>query len=180
MVWAGDNVNILPSAISRFSCDLDNDINNFLQEKAIDFLNRKLCSTYLLLNEEEFHQGKLKIEAYFTLSHKAMLVPSNISKTIIQEISGFKNKSIIQFVLIGQLGKFIKENADGTCEKSQIQLNQILDSAFEVMNEASDIIPVRCVLIECNDFIRTKQIYDKYGFKYIGMDKNLHQYFKKL
>lgn len=90
MLWYGDNVNVLPSTISQFSCDLDNDINIFLQKR------------------------------------------------------------------------------------------QILDSAFEVMNEASDIIPVRCVLIECNDFIRTKQIYDRYGFKYIGMDKNLHQYFKKL
>lgn len=61
---------MLLSALFDFKCDLDNDIECFLHNKAEEFLKLKLCSTYLLVNEDLFINGKLKIEAYFTLSQK--------------------------------------------------------------------------------------------------------------
>ena len=65
----------------------------------------------VILNEELFLEGKLKIEAYFTLTHKTLCVNEDMSKTKVKEIDGFKKTAkSLHFVLIGQLGKFVLDN----------------------------------------------------------------------
>lgn len=59
-----------------------------------------------------------------------MLVSSQMSKTKIKEMSGFKSSEMIQFVLIGQLGKFSRINSDGVYEKSKITSKEILDNVY--------------------------------------------------
>lgn len=60
-------------ALLSFRCAQDPDIESFLHTKAIEFLDRGLCSIYLLLNGELFESGTLFVEAYFTLSHKSLI-----------------------------------------------------------------------------------------------------------
>ena len=101
---ADDSIHLIEAALRNFVCSKDADIEQFLHEKAIPFQQRKLCSTYLIVDEDAFRQGEIYIEAYFTLSHKSIVVPPDLSKQKVRTVAGFKDASSIHFVLIGQLG----------------------------------------------------------------------------
>ena len=130
------------------------------------------------MDEQEFDNGKIKILAYFTLSHKS-LVSDNISKSKIQNASGFKDSKSIHFVLIGQLGKYI-ERIDETELKTNITSKTILDYAFEVIRASSNLIPCRCALVECNENKKVHSVYLEYGFKEFQFDGEHHQFYKKI
>lgn len=163
-----------------FRCSQDTDIESFLQNRAIEFLNRGLCSVYLILDEELFMQGKISVEAYFTLSHKTLCVQDGMSKSKIKEIDGFKTATSLHFVLIGQLGKYILKKEDGTYIRSSITSKEILDYAFEVIYASSALIPCKCVLVECNDEPKVRQAYEDYQFKFFQNDGKHNQYYKVL
>ena len=55
----------LYDALRSFQCCRDEDIEHFLQEKAVEFLRRNWCSVYLLVDEQAFDAGRIKIDAYF-------------------------------------------------------------------------------------------------------------------
>lgn len=86
-----------------FKCIKDSDIQSFLNFKAITFQNHNWCTVYLILNKDEFDLHKIKIEAYFTLSHKCIGVCDDLSNTKKKEVGFSKTGSYIHFVLIGHL-----------------------------------------------------------------------------
>lgn len=141
--------------MATFRCYLDTDIEIFLHNKSIDFLKRGLSATYLMLNHELFEQNIIKIEAYFTLSHKVMSVPENISKTQIKKMTHNNKATQLHFVLIGQIGKHITKD-----EKSSINCEEILNTAISVVREASSLIPCRFILVECSKTISELNIYE--------------------
>ena len=143
-----DSIDKLETALCEFKCSYDSDIEQFLHSKALNFIQRRWCSVYLLVDEEAFENGKVKIEAYFTLSHKAMGVTENISRTQVQRISGAKQSEALHFVLIGQLGKHIDTENQIS---SDVSRTDILNEAYGIIYMSSEHIPCRCVLIECND-----------------------------
>ncbi len=108
----------LSEALLSFKCVKDTDIETFLGHKALEFLARGWCSVFLLLNEEEFDQGNLKVEAYFTLSHKVLVFQDCISGTKRKKIADFKDSQQIQCVLIGHLGKYINLIGEDQYEQS--------------------------------------------------------------
>ncbi len=143
-------------------------------------MKRGWCSIYLILNEEQLLQNEIKIEAYFTLSHKTIVKPEEVSKTTIRKISGFPNTEALQFVLIGQLGKHIEIRKDGVCYQSEIVSSEILSYAFEVIEQSSELIPCKCVLVECSDNEKIWKAYKDYGFTYLQFDEEHHQFYKIL
>ncbi len=166
--------------MSNFKCSQDLDIETFLHTNAEQYLERGWCNVYLILNEASFLNGELKIEAYFTLSHKTLCVTSDMTKTKVREIDGFKTAQSLHFVLIGQLGKYIFKNDDNTYTRSEITSKEIIDYAFEIIYAASDLIPCRCVLVECSDEEKVRNTYEKYGFKFFQNDGKHNQYYKVL
>ena len=168
------------SALLDFKCSLDLDIETFLHTNALKFLERGWCSVYLIVNEDLFLKGQLKIEAYFTLSHKTLCVTDNMSKSKIKEIDGFKNAESLHFVLIGHLGKYAFRNTNATYDCSEITGKEILDYAFDVIYSSSDLIPCRCVLVECSDEEKVRNLYKNYGFKFFQNDNRHNQYYKVL
>ena len=50
----------LYDALRSFRCCRDEDIEHFLQEKAVEFLRRNWCSVYLLVDEQAFDDGRIK------------------------------------------------------------------------------------------------------------------------
>lgn len=171
----------MQDALLSFRCVQDPDIENFLHNKAIEFLDRQLCSVYLLLNEEEFENGKLKIEAYFTLSHKSLVTDEEtMTKNKIKKYGGFTTAKTLDFVLIGQLGKWVIKNEDGTFNRSEVSSKEILDLAFEVIRAAADLIPCKYVLVECSDQEKVRKSYENYGFIFFQNDGEHNQYCKKI
>lgn len=170
----------LEEALLSFRCAQDTDIETFLRDKAIFFYKKKLCSVYLLLNEERFNNGKLKVDAYFTLSHKNIISATvGTSKSNIRKVTGgFDKKDVLEFVLIGQLGKYVEKLANDTFARADISGQEILDKAFETMELASQLIPSRCALVECNDNPKVRKVYEDYGFKFFQNDGTHNQYYK--
>lgn len=168
-------------ALSDFKCSQDLDIETFLHEHAEEYQNRGLCNVYLVLNEEAFKNGKIKVEAYFTLSHKTLCATSNMTRTRIKKIDGYSTKAqSLHFVLIGQLGKYIFKINEDEYIRSEVTGKEILDYAFEIIYASSELIPCRCVLVECNDKEKVKNVYENYGFEFFQKDDRHNQYFKVL
>ena len=87
----------LYDALDHFRCCKDNDIETFLRKNAFEFINRGWCSVYLIVDEAAFDAGEIKVDAYFTLSHKS-LIPENVSKSKIKSASGDKDSKSLHFV----------------------------------------------------------------------------------
>lgn len=169
-----NRLDVINSAFLDFKCKQDIEIEEFLHTKAIDFLNRGLCSIYLIIDGDALKQHRLKIEAFFTLSHKVLEVNNKISKSQIKKIAGFKDRKTLHFVLIGQLGKYITNE-----RRSYVSSRLILNTAFKIIRSSSDLIPCRCVMVECKDITKLKTIYEDYGFKFFQKDEGF-QYIKLL
>lgn len=135
---------------------------------------------YLLLNEEAFFNGRLQIDAYFTLSHKSMLSETvETSKTQKKKMTGgYHDALFLEFVLIGHLGKHIEFLEDDTVHCADISGKEILDKAFEVIHQASQLIPSRCALVECSDEPKVRSVYENYGFVFLQRDREHNQYYK--
>lgn len=172
-------MNHLSDALDSFRCCLDEDIEMFLRQKAISFLQRNWCSVYLIVDEQKFDSGHIKIDAYFTLSHKT-LIPVSASKTSIKDAAGFKEAESVHFVLIGQLGKYCKQLEDNKLCAADISSQEILDDAFEIIRASSALIPCRCVLVECSDNEKVHKVYTDYHFKKFQFDGEHYQYYKQI
>jgi hypothetical protein len=174
--FAPEAIEMVKGSFSMFSCTLDEDIQDFIHNQAFEFQQRGWSSVYLLFDKEKFMEGVLSLEAYFTLSHKAILLSEAISKTQKKKIfGGVSNLSeCAHFVLIGHLGKHISEE-----RRSPIKSADILDSAFEIIKTAKDLITFNCVLVECKKIENLLKIYEGYGFKYL-QDDGLTQLIKRI
>lgn len=126
---------------------------------------------------------KLIIEGYFTLSNKVICIDDAVSNNIRKKIFGgiLKENQYIHTILIGQLGKHI--NSEYT---SPLTMNELLDTAFEIINKINNYITCRCVLLECRKYIpenddksreKLHTKYKDYGFKKLQDDGDLIQYF---
>ena len=169
----------LSDALDCFRCYKDIDIESFLRTKAVTFMERGWCSVYLIVDEAAFDVGKIKVDAYFTLSHKS-LIAEGLPKTKVKAVSGFKDSEAIHFVLIGQLGKYIAKQEDGTELRTDISSAEILDFAFEIIRASSALIPCRCVLVECSNNPKVQQVYKDYHFSAFQFDGEHYQFYKRL
>lgn len=160
-------------ALNLFKCDKDSDIEEFLHSKAVDFIAKDICQVYLILDEDAFDSDIIKVEGYFTLSHRALRFNEDVSKTKRKNITGFKDREITEFVLIGQIEKYISAE-----RHSDLSLNEILAYAFEVIEAASSLIPCRIALVECSEEIYKRKLYDNCGFVFLQQDRDFYQYYK--
>ena len=89
-------------------------------------------------------------------------------------------------ILIGQLGKYIDESTNTI---SSISATELLDKAFEIIEEVNERIVARCVMLECRKCLEKDMVdakkrqnlhenYIAYGFKPLQDDGDLTQYYK--
>ncbi len=180
----------LEKILKRFRNSKDLDIQRFLNENAIIYEKRRWCSTYIVVNEESFaFQQDFHIEGYFTLSNKVISLGDEVSNTLRKKLAnGLARKdNHIHTILIGQLGKYIDEDAGCV---SNLSAKQLLDIAFKLISEATERIAARVVIVECKQCLETDtetmfekrqklhEIYTNYGFKVLQNRGDLTQYFK--
>lgn len=173
---ARDYKDTLVEALHRFQCCKDEDVEQFLRERAILFEIRGWATTYLLLNREKFEKNELWVEGYFSLTHKAVSFLEDVSKTTRGRVSGNRNATTESFVLIGQLGKYI--GRDGTI--SPLSGKDLLDDAMGIISQSSDLIINRNIMIECKPIEQVKKVYLDYGFHDLQFDEGLHTMYLQL
>lgn len=173
----------LAGTLNAYRCTYDDDIESFLQNKAISYENRGWCSTYLLVDENKLaEQGELFVDGYFTLSNKVMRLSDAVSANRRKKLfNGLKkDDDHLHFILIGQLGKHIFNEEGYVPEYGMTSATEILDKAFEIIYQVKERITCNCVLVECKDEPKIRKIYENYGFIELQRDEKLIQYFKIL
>lgn len=155
--------------VSIFVCTKDNDIENFLKEKAIRFEKLGKSRTFFIYDED---QDEFEILAYFTLALQVLKIPEdmlsgNKTKKLDGFSSNFKGKRITEFptILIGQIGKNERyaDKIDGS-ELMQYCLATILEGQVKLGG--------RLILLECKNIPYLIAFYKRFGFNVLEKDDN--------
>lgn len=169
--------------LREFSCSLNNDVEYFLKEKAIEFSKQDISRTYIVMSQ---YKNKDVIVGYFAITNKVTNIKKvNLSKTKRKNLLKFavydkenKNYSIL-LPLIGQIGKNYTNNYN-----KLISGDLLLKLAFDKIREAQEIVGGRFVFIECEDKQKLLHFYESNGFVCLGkrnlekdeIDKNTGKY----
>lgn len=153
--------------LKNYICDLNNDVEYFLKEKAIEFSKQDISRTYIVMGK---YKGEEVIIGYFAITNKV----TNIKKVALSET---KRKRLLKFAtfdkesksysialpLIGQLGKNYYNNYN-TLISGEI----LLKMACDKIKETQDLIGSRFVFLECEDKSKLKEFYENNGFVCFG------------
>lgn len=134
--------------LSGFSCPPNMEIENYLKKNAISFAKRKMSITYLLMDMKN-----KKIIAFFTLSHKPVLIPNSIlSNTSRKKIERYArideatDSYTVSAFLIAQFGKNYSYSG-----KIKYTGNELMDTTVNKLTEAQDIVGGGVIFLECED-----------------------------
>lgn len=164
-----DDIN---SILAEFSCPLNDDVENFVRYKAVQFEKVDLARTYLVyvIDNEDFKlcgmyslaTGHLEIDSKLTRNQKKIFFGTTYSlgKTIYAH-------------LIDQLSKNFANGND-----KLISGDLLIELAFERIKEKNMWSPSPVIHIDCKDEPKLKEFYEKMGFVYFkrNEDKDLLMY----
>ena len=153
--------------LKEYKCELNNDVEYFLKEKAIEFSKQDISRTYIVMSS---YKEKDVIVGYFAISNKATVIRKCI-------LSKTKKKSILRYAkfdseskgynialpLIGQIGKNYNNGYD-----KLITGDILLKHALNKIKVAQNLIGGRYVFLECEDKQELKDFYDSNGFECFG------------
>lgn len=168
----GEDNELLSQILSSFSCEQDEDIENFLHNRAIEFEELSKARTYLICDEEQiskegFCLDQLKIYGYVAIALKILSVPEEWSNRKRKELDGLSAKihgePIKDFscYLIGQLSRNSRVPHDSISGKDLLQM------AYDVIAAAVDAVGGRYMMIECREEKKLVDFYLSNGFEEI-------------
>lgn len=167
-----ENNELLSRILFSFSCERDEDIENFLHSRAVEFEKLSKARTYLICDEEqiskeEFYLDQLKIYGYVAIALKILSVPEEWSNRKRKALDGLSAKihgePIKDFscYLIGQLSRNSKVSHDSISGKDLLQM------AYDVIAAAVDAVGGRYMMIECREEKKLVDFYLANGFEEI-------------
>lgn len=140
----------------KFSCPLDQDIENFIHNKAYDFETHDLSRTFLIYNGSQMC-------GIFTLAMSEVEVNATLTNKQKKELFGtsYSLGKRVPAHLIGQISKnFIDEH------NNLIEGKEILELAENHVNEANELTPAPLIRIDCKDEESLKSFYEENGFQH--------------
>jgi hypothetical protein len=149
--------------ISRFACKKDDDIENFLYNKALLFDRKGKSKTHLLLDERLLQNGTIEAVAYFSLAIQLLRIPEGTSNNQIRKLDGlYSRKGItpiteIPSFLIGQLAKNDRYS-------KLFSGSLLLEYALSAVATAERIVGGRIVFVECREIPVLINFYRNNGF----------------
>lgn len=149
--------------LKDFKCELNNDVEYFLKERAIEFSKKDISRTFIVMSQ---YKEKHVIVGYFAISSKDTTIKKcNLSKTKRKKISAYAKYDdtskgySLTIPLIGQLGKNYNNGYD-----KLISGDILLKLAFDKIKEIQNLIGGRYVFLECEDNEKIKNFYESNGF----------------
>lgn len=153
--------------LKEYKCELNNDVEYFLKEKAIEFSKQDISRTFIVMSQ---YQGKEVIVGYFAIANKSTTIKkfilSNTKRKKLLKYAEYDNENkgyTIALPLIGQLGK----NYNNGYNKL-ITGDILLKFACDKIKETQDILGGRYVFLECEDNKKLKEFYEENGFECFG------------
>ena len=151
--------------LNTFSSRKNNNVEDFLHNKAIFFEKSSISTTHLIFDNNDTLLG------YFSVANKSLIFPNER----FENLSNSKQKKLMQSgqkvgngfylvnsYLLGQLGKNYNLSS-----KKQIRGKDLLTSAFNVVLEAKELINAKYVWLECRNSEKLLDFYKKFGFEKI-------------
>ena len=149
--------------LSSFSCPLNQDVEDFLRFKAIEFSKQGFAQTHLVMAS---YRNEPVMVGYFALANKYICVNGDkVSKTTKRRINKFSiwqpeiKKYFFSAPLIGQLGKNFTNGYN-----SLITGDELLDIACNKVKNIQMELGGRFVYLECEDKPRLIDFYKENGF----------------
>lgn len=160
--------NEVKKILSEFSCPLNEDVEYFLKNKAIEFSKQGISSTYIVM---ALYKGDYVIVGYYTLANKIFCidksgVPSNIWRRRIAKFAQFDTtikRYTLSAPLIGQLGKNFANSYN-----TLISGDELLKLALDKVKKMQEIVGGKIVYLECEDKPRLIDFYSENGFVNFG------------
>ncbi len=161
----------LKDMLSGFYCPYNNDVEDFLHAKAIEFEKQGMAATHLVMTS---YKGELVLAGYFTLASKYIHVEVKnnrykLSSKLRQRLKRFGTyeadlkKQIIPMPLIGQLGKNYANQYN-----ELIGGDELLQIACDTVRASQALVGGRMVYLECEDTPKLVQFYEENGFNVFG------------
>lgn len=160
----------LSRLLSDFSCPLNIEVEDFVRNKAIDFMKRKLAVTYLVMKKMD--EEKSVLVGIYALSHKAIeITNTNISNTTRKKLSRYAvldkdtDKYNISAFLIAQFGKNY-----AVPEEHLITGNELMDLTFALLRHVQYCVGGGVVYLDCENMEKVLDFYqnDCNRFKIFG------------
>lgn len=175
----GYNIEKIDNAFKKFSCRREEDLENFLVNKAITYEKSDIGKTYLCIDQEKLELGEFVIIAYFTIAQRAVDISalnSKKRKKMLGSFPGRDNLKSVSAFLIGQLGR--------SDEYSNDDLNgqRILDECYHAISLAAKIVGGKLLVLECREHMFDK-FHEGQGFKKLYNelnDEGLYTLYKKI
>lgn len=141
------------NALQNFTCPINPEIEQFAQNRAVDFSKRKMSITHIILDE------KSQIVAYYTLAHKPSSVPvallSNSSKKKLERYAKLDEKTEAYEVSAFLLAQFGKNKA----VEAEISGNLMMEMALDTLKTVQHEVGGGVVFVECEDKKELLQFY---------------------
>ena len=157
--------------LSTFSCKPNEDIEKFLKERSIDFSNKGIARTHLLVRGSG---ADLELLGYYTLSNKIAAIPnSSISNTTRKRLERFGVLDTktdcynVAMPLIAQLGKNYSNGLDKEFDGSKL-----LYLACEKVAAIQYELGGRFLYLECEPELKLIDFYTASGFRIVEDSKS--------
>ncbi|MCC8050103.1 MAG: hypothetical protein LIO99_13110 [Clostridiales bacterium] len=169
----------IKDSFRRFSCERENDLEIFLQQKAISYETSNYGKTYLLVDLERLRNGNFDIAAYFTIAQKSVDISCLSGKRKRKMLGEYPGRDTLQSVpayLIGQLGRsdvYTKEDIPG---------ETILFECYHAISIAARAIGGNLLILECREHMY-KKFYERQNFKKLYdevSDEGMYTLYKKI
>lgn len=174
----GYDINKVENAFKKFSCHREEDLENFLVNKAITYEKSDIGKTYLCVDEEKLEAGEFVILAYFTIAQRGVDISelgSNKRKKMLGSFPGRDTIKSVSAFLIGQLGRCDDYTND------DLSGEQILNECYHAISLAAKVVGGRLLVLECREHMFEK-FYAQHGFKKLYNELNeekLYTLYKK-
>lgn len=172
------NTEKLQMAFDNFKCEREQDLEIFIQRKAIDYERRGIGKTYLFIDADALNNEKFILMAYTTVAHTTIDISrlgKNKKKTVLGNYPGRDGLNSFSAFLIGQLGR------SDTYTHVDLPGDILLNEAYHIISEASKIIGGNLLVLECREHMFEK-FYSKHGFNklYDELEDGLYTLYQRL
>lgn len=175
----GYDMNKIEDSFKKFSCRREEDLENFLVNKAVEYEKSDIGKTYLCVDKAELEKGEFVIMAYFTIAQRAIdisALSSNKRRKMLGSFPGRDTLKSVSAFLIGQLGRC------DTYSNEDLSGEQLLNECYHAISLAAKIVGGRLLVLECREHMYDK-FYAKQDFKKLnnGLNEdNLYTLYKKI
>lgn len=169
----------IEDAFKKFSCQRENDLEDFLNYKSIIYEKSDFGKTFLFLDKTELSNGNFVVIAYFTIAQKSIDLSglSNKKKRkVFGEYPGRDSFNSLPAYLIGQLGR--SDSFSGADLPGEVILNE----CYHAISIAARYVGGSVVILECREHMFEKFYKDKgYKLLYDSLnDQKLYTLYQKI